>query len=429
MLFSPVQTCSQPLGDGLVLRSLASPADVERLAAFNAVVHKDAHAASLTRGLALHHPDSRPEYWLIVEEAATGQIVSSLCLIPWTWRYADVMLRSAEMGIVGTAPDYRRRGLVRALDRRFKSLLAEGDFHLSHIQGIPYFYRQLGYEYALPLEGGWHLRFDQVPPEAEALAGQSAFRRATPDDVPALVCLYDEAARHLDISAQRAESAWRFLLEHEPLSGTASETWLILDSGGGPVGYWRVERFGFGEGLTVGETSWLPLDAARAVLGQVKAQAMARGKPFIRLSAPDGNPLVALGRAWGAQSVGRYAWQIHVPDPVRLLRQIAPVLERRLAASFLAGTTRAVCLDLYREQIVLYLCEGQITRVDRDSTGAARGAVHLALPPNLLAPLVLGWRDRTALAAAYPDVAIRGEAQLFADVLFPPLTAFLHPPY
>ncbi len=428
-MFSPAQSYSRPLGDGLVLRSLASPADVERLATFNAAVHKDEHAASLTRGLALHHPDSRPEHWLIIEDAATGQIVSSLCLIPWTWRYADVTLRSAEMGIVGTEQGYRRRGLVRALDQRFKTLLDEGGFHLSHIQGIPYFYRQLGYEYALPLEGGWHLRLDQVPDGAAALAERSVFRRATPDDVPALARLYDEAAHHLDISALRNESAWRFLLEHEPLSGTASETWLILKPTGEPLGYWRVERFGFGEGLTVGEASWLPLGTAQAVLGQVRAQAMERGKPFIRLSALDSSPLVALGQAWGAQSVGRYAWQIHVPDPVRLLRQIAPVLERRLAASFLAGTTRAICLDLYREQIALHLCEGRVTLVDRDSARDLEGAVRLALPPNLLAPLVLGWRDRTALAAACPDVGIWGEAQLFADVLFPPLTAFLHPPY
>lgn len=429
---SPAQPYGTPPGDGLDLRSLASPfdaAEVERLAVFNATVHQDAHVAEMTRALALHHPDSRPEYWLIVEDAATGQIVSSLCLIPWTWRYADVTLRSAEMGIVGTLPDYRRRGLVRALDRRFKRLLDDGGFHLSHIQGIPYFYRQLGYEYALPLEGGWHLRLDQVPDEAAALAGRSAFRRATPDDVPALVRLYDEAARHLDISAQRDERAWRFLLEHEPHTATASETWLLLDQGGGPRGYWRAARFGFGDGLIVDEASWLPLDAAKAVLGKVKAQAAERGKPFIRLSAPDTNPLVAVGRAWGAQNAGRYAWQIHVPDPVRLLRQIAPVLERRLTESFLAGITRVVCLDLYREQIVLHLSEGEVTRVERGSAGVVEGAVRLALPPNLLAPLVLGWRGRAALAAAYPDVGIWGDAELFADVLFPPMTAFLQTQY
>jgi len=431
-LSDSVQSYSQPLGDGLVLRALAAPfdpAEVERLALFNAAVHQDPQVAALTRGLTLHYPAARPEHWLIVEDTATGQIVSSLCLIPWTWRYADVALRSGEMGIVGTLPDYRRRGLVRALDHRFKRLLAEEGFHLSHIQGIPYFYRQLGYEYALPLEGGWHLRLDQVPDEASALAGRSRFCRATLDDVPALVRLYDEAARHLDISAPRDERAWRFLLEHEPLTAHASETWLLLGQDGEPRGYWRVARFGFGDGLIVDEASWLTLDAAQAVLGEAKAQAAERGKPFIRLSAPDSNPLITIGRAWGAQDAGRYAWQIHVPDPVRLLRQIAPVLERRLAESFLAGITRIICFDLYREQIALHLSEGKVTRVERGPVAEVAGAVYLALPPNLLAPLVLGWRGRAALAAAYPDVGIWGDAEPLADVLFPPMTAFLQTQY
>lgn len=429
-----VQPDSQPLGDGLVLRSLAAPfdpAEVERLALFNNAIHQDEQVGALTRGLTLHYPATRPEHWLIVEDTATGQIVSSLCLIPWTWRYADVTLRSGEMGIVGTLPDYRRRGLVRALDRRFKHLLDEGDFHLSHIQGIPYFYRQLGYEYALPLEGGWHLRLDQVPDEASALAGRSRFRRATSGDVPALIGLYDEAARYLDISAPRDERAWRFLLEHEPLTAHASETWLLLDEDDEPRGYWRVARFGFGDGLIVDEASWLALDAAQAIFGRIKTQAAERNKPFIRLSAPDSNPLITVGRAWGAQNAGRYAWQIHVPDPVRLLRQIAPVLERRLAESFLAGITRAVCFDLYREQVVLDLFEGKVTRVERDSAAEAEteGAMYLALPPNLLAPLVLGWRGRAELAAAYPDVGIWGDAEPLADVLFPPMTAFLQTQY
>jgi hypothetical protein len=428
-LFSSAQPFSEAVAGGLLLRSLASPVDVGRLAVFNAAVHEDEHVAEVTRALILHHPASRPDYWLIVEDPATGHIVSSLCLIPWTWRYGDVTLRSAEMGFVGTLPDYRRRGLIRALNRRFKTLLAEGGFHLSHIQGIPCFYRQLGYEYALPLEGGWHLRLDQVPARASALAERSRFRRASVEDVPVLARLYDEAARRLDISALRDESVWRFLLEHEPHTASASETWLILGEDGEPGGYWRVERFGFGEGLTIGEASWLTLDAARAVLARARDQALERGKPHIRLSAPDSSPLVTLGRAWGAQDAGRYAWQIHVPDAARLLRQIAPVLERRLAASFLAGITRTVCLDLYREQVCLHFVEGKVTVVNVAPPEGDGEAVRLALPPNLLAPLVLGWRDRAALVAAYPDVGIWGEAPVFADVLFPPMTAFVHTLY
>ena len=88
----------QALGDGLVLKSLADERDTERLAAFSGLIFGDGVAA-LTRELILNHPRSQPEHWLFVEDEGSGQIVSTLCLIPWTLRYEDVILRSGEAGI------------------------------------------------------------------------------------------------------------------------------------------------------------------------------------------------------------------------------------------------------------------------------------------------------------------------------------------
>ncbi|MBL7199439.1 MAG: hypothetical protein ISS56_04770, partial [Anaerolineae bacterium] len=71
----------QALGDGLVIKSLADARDIERLAAFNGLIFGDGVAA-LTRELILNHPRSQPEHWLFVEDDGSGQIVSTLCLIP-----------------------------------------------------------------------------------------------------------------------------------------------------------------------------------------------------------------------------------------------------------------------------------------------------------------------------------------------------------
>ncbi len=51
--------------------------------------------------------------------------------------------------MVVTHPDYRRRGLVRALIERFHRVTAERGFDLCFIEGIPYYYRQFGYTYAV----------------------------------------------------------------------------------------------------------------------------------------------------------------------------------------------------------------------------------------------------------------------------------------
>ena len=50
----------------------------------------------------------------VVEDTATGRIVSTLFLIPQVWSYAGVPMKVGQPELIATHPDYRRRGLVRA---------------------------------------------------------------------------------------------------------------------------------------------------------------------------------------------------------------------------------------------------------------------------------------------------------------------------
>jgi hypothetical protein len=429
-LFTPsTANTIRSLDDNLVMKYPGTPDDVERLAAFNAHVHWDDLVARMTRGLINHHPHTRPAEWPYVEDQSTGEIVSALCLIPWTWRYENVMLKAGEMGIVGTLGAYRRRGLIRALDGYFKGLLSSGEYHLSHIQGIPYFYRQFGYEYALPLEGGWQIRPDQIPEKLPENAQGYRFRLATLDDVPALAQWYDDATtRDLEISAVRDRETWRYLLRHQTHTQGGAEFWLVVDAEDNLVGYVRIAAFGFGSGLIMEESSRLSHPAAVAALSHLKTLCIERDKPYIRLSASDTSPVVRAARAWGAHSESRYAWQIHLPDVACLLRQIAPALERRLAASAFAGLSETIVINMYREAIQLRVANGHITSVETVGFRPWESQ-SINIPPPLVAPLVLGYRSREELHAAHPDVGIWGQSAYLIDVLFPKMTAFINQIY
>jgi hypothetical protein len=435
-MFSRTTPYVEPLGNHLILKSVSTTEEVERLADFNSFIH-DPHnpdgstpeptVAYMTRTMIMHHPHMNPDEWLYVEDEATGKIVSSLCLIPWTWRYAGVELRIGEMGIVGTLEEYRRRGLIRALDKRFKTLLNEGEYDLSIIQGIPYFYRLLGYEYSLPLEGGWTIQLRQIPDELPPSAQGWQFREATRDDIPDLMRLHERTMCDLDLHAPRDAATWRYVIDYASYTAGAYTNWLVLDASGQPAGYFRVEKFGFSEGLNIHEVSWLSHGAAMAVLGKLKAIAIERSKPFVRLVCSDTCPLIPTAKAWGAKSDARYAWQILVPDPARLLRTITPVLEQRIAASPFAGLTETVCLNLYREAFELRFEAGRLVAVDKLGFRPWEGSNNL--PPNTFAPLVLGYRSREELHATYPDVGVWGQTGYLFDVLFPKMSAFFYSPY
>jgi hypothetical protein len=430
-LLCPTTPYQRILKDGLVVKSVADERDAERVAELNGVIHGPGVAA-MARELILHHPDTRPEHWLYVEDRNTSQVVSTLCLIPWTWRYEDVELRAGEVGLVGTLESYRHRGLVRALFARHAELLQEGNYDLSHIQGIPYFYRQFGYAYALPLEGGWRVEPHLVPramehrPKDDSPKASYQFRQASIDDLPTLMRLYDKAATDLSIHTVRDEGTWRYLLGPSTRTDMTAETWLILDADQQPVGYLRVPEHGFGEGLNVGEVSCLSAEAALAALQHLRAMAIERKKPYIRLNVPAKSTLVQTARHLGAHDTSTYAWQIRLPDFGRLLHKLAPILERRVAASPYAGLTRKLCFNLYRVAFEINFQEGKL--VDVQALGFCdRGEIRV--PPLLAAPLLLGWRSREELRFVRPDLSVSREWQYLVDILFPKVDSFIYTIY
>ncbi|MEP6988814.1 MAG: GNAT family N-acetyltransferase, partial [Chloroflexota bacterium] len=379
---------NRPFDNGLVMKSIADMQDVERLAAFNGQTFRDS-VSEMTSQLILHHPETRLEHWLYVEDEANGSIVSSLGLIPWTWRYEDVLLKVGEMGIVSTLDAYRNRGIVRALTARHQEIMREEGFDLGAIQGIPYFYRQFGYEYALPLDAHWHMQLHSIPDSWKEEDTAYSFRAATAEDIPVLMSLYQAATDSLNVSAVRSADHWQYMLQHSIGTETEGETWLIVDAEQQPIGYWRIASHGFGDGLIVSETSRLRLDAAKGLFHWLKTAALQRAKPYIRLNLPPHNDLLQTAQYSGAQNNGSYAWQIHLVDVARLLLKLKPVLERRIAASPFAGLTQKVVINLYREAFELTFDQGELLTVC--SIGFLEHS-DIRIPPLLLAQLVLGYR-------------------------------------
>jgi predicted N-acetyltransferase YhbS len=412
------------LENGLILRAAKDEQDVERVAVFDGKIHGEL-VETMTRQLFLHHPNTNFNDLIFVEDEQSGAVVSSLCLIPWTWRCEDVELPAGEMGVVGTLEDYRRRGLIRKQVEVFKQRLRERGCLLSQIQGIPYYYRQFGYEYALPLEPRLTLQARQIPEQPEPAF---TFRQATPDDIPTLMRLYDEAAAGLAIHTARDEAIWRYLLTDAQGTEMERDILLIQDADKQIAGYACIPHHHFGEELNVNEVSRLSYDAALATLQHVKQLSVEREKPGIRLNLPIGCTLAQVALSLGGRDEGTYAWQIHVPDVVALLRALAPVLERRIAASSLVGLTQDVRISLYRETIRLRFEAGKVTEV----TNVGFTTWHeepIRLPPLQLIPLVLGYRTWQELKAAFPDVDVTPQARLLVDTLFPKMASFIYTIY
>lgn len=417
----------RPLGDGLSLCTPAGSDDVRRVAAFNGKIHGSVEAA-LTNVLVESLPGMEAADLVYVQDERTGAVISSLCLIPWFLHYGAAALSVGEMGIVGTDEAYRNRGLVRVQVDYFRRRLAAHGCTLSLIQGIPFYYRQFGYTYALPLEGGILVNARGLPPVEEPAF---TFRRAAEADLPVLAALYDQWIKNLDIAAVRDEATWRFLLGPMQASEAATEWWLIEtagdrgnagDAGGAPVGYLRLPFHHFGDELAVHEVSQLSYPAAVGTLHQLAAWAAERGKPGVRLNLPDRSLLVQLARGLGGRDLGRYAWQVAMPDVAAFLTAIVPELERRLAASQLFDWRGELLINLYRSAAVLHIDNGRIQVTAAKAT--ADSAVNF--PPDAFTPVALGWRSLEEVIRLFPDVRVDGSLRPLFDTLFPMMESFLY---
>jgi hypothetical protein len=145
-------TLPRDLGDGLLLRR-ATATDVEVLAALCALIDTppwDATTATWTRDLLRgDHPAGTDDDVLLVEDTRTGAVASTVCLIEQTWTYGGVTFPVGRPELVGTAPAYRRRGLIRTQMEVLHAWGARRGHLLQPITGIPHYYRQFGYEPAL----------------------------------------------------------------------------------------------------------------------------------------------------------------------------------------------------------------------------------------------------------------------------------------
>ena len=408
------------MGSGLMLRTVSSLEDLDRVAAISAVVHEPA-VGEMTRKIFSRHPGVTGRDLAFIE-TEDREAIATLCLIPWTLRFGKVDLPAAELGIVGTLERNRGQGFNRILMQFFTQRFQERAAVLSIIQGIPYFYRRYDYEYALlPLEGGWRIQPDQIP--APTVTGYSV-RPAGQADIPLLARLYDEWTSRLDLSVRRSEVVWQYLLERTPKpEAMQHDTLILLDPQGAEVGYFRVPDFHFyGNLLTLDEVSTLDFPAAMAVLDYLKKLSGERAKEGIRLHLPQTCGMIQLARSFGALDLGVYSWQVNIPNRTAFLQRMGPVLEQRLAVSMFAGWTGLVSLNLYKEVIGLTFKDGQLqavgpTRQDENTI--------LNLPPGQFVPLVMGGRSIDEIHAAFPDAYACSPWQMLVDTLFPKVSAFL----
>lgn len=426
------------LGDGLVLR-WATPGDAEMLAQFNLAMHSDNPdepemglyywVHDLMRG---DHPTTKAsDFTVVVDTTADDRVVSSLNLISQTWTYDGIPFGVGRPELVATLPEYRRRGLVRRQMDIIHALSADRDELVTAITGIPWYYRQFGYEMAINLGGSRQL-FWVRPGNNEKVADETFhIRPATDRDIPTLIELYQAHLDKSPITRPRDPVQWHYeMVVVHPESFWSVKPRLIETAGGHVVGYFTSSvwdtAIGIREFGVLPGHSWRA--AARFVVRLLKreADALNESRPpekqltNITFSLGEDHPVYdALGPDLEKQ-IPPYSWYIRVPDIPAFLRHIAPALERRLARSVMAGHSGTLKINLYRSRFTLVWENGRLVEVGEGYDYKRLEEGDAAFPDLTFLQLLFGHRSIDELILSFTDLYTdNSEARVLLRALFP----------
>jgi Acetyltransferase (GNAT) domain len=442
----------------LILRR-ARVEDAEAVAAFNARIHyssgnfdqREPHRgiAAGTRDLMSgDHPTCDASDFTVVEDTTTGSIVSSTCLIPQRFSYEGLEFDAGLPELVGTHPDYRRRGLVREQFEVLHRWSEESGHLMQAIGGIPHYYRRFGYEMAVYMGEGRRIYAQDVPgkpssgDEGEGSPRSYTLRSAAASDVRSLSELYGRARGRYLLTASRDKKLWRYeVAGRDPESDESLEVKIVEDANGKPAGYVchaRDLRNGalevYGYELANG-VSWLEVTPfVLSELAETGHKRASDGKKLASLTFVLGEhhplheaipepPLYRLDRH------GHYSYYVRVPDLPGFLRHIAPVLEQRLAASVAAGHTGKLEVSFYGDGLRLELERGRLSGVE-DWSPTVEKEGDAAFPDLTFLQLLFGHRSLEELDRAFADCAPgEGDARVLLGALFPRRPSDLWPVY
>jgi predicted acetyltransferase len=414
------------------------------LGAFNVRMHTDepnepeAWLDNWTRDLMSgRHPTTKAsDFTVVVDRQAGDKIVSSLNLISQTWAYDGIPFAVGRVELVGTDPDYRRRGLIRKQMTAVHGKSSARGEMVQSITGIPWYYRLFGYEMALNLGGGRFYFWER--PGNNKLVTEEVYRLrpAVETDIPILEELYVEHRADSLVVHQRSREVWTYgLFTAQRNTPAAQNISMVEDSTGQIVAYVEIDPQG--TSFAVREIGVRKGHSWRAVVLFLVRKLKKRADKInleqekqiksINFRLGEVHPVHdALGsqlEKWHKP----YAWYIRVPDLPRFLRHISPALERRLAESVMAGHSGKLRLNFYRSTLTLLFEQGRLKELGSYEPGHVEDADAL-LPDLTFLQLLFGYRSFEELDFAFADCyASDAEAAVLLNCLFPRRPSDINP--
>ena len=364
-------------------------------------------------------PADAVDHRLVVEDNDAGwdscavvvdgdRVVSTATLLDETVFLGDAAIPAGQVELVATDREYEGRGLVRALMGWAHDRSASRGHLIQVMIGIPYFYRQFGYQYAIAIPADRDVR--AIPPSD----GSYLVRAAGADDIAAMAALQDAVQRAYDLRMPHSPACWRWLVARDGSSQ------LIVERAGEPVATGRITPPEDDE-VVLGEIAAADPAAAAALVGYASKEA---GAATLKVMERGGYPAGdALDRYLAPRPGHTARYYVRIPDVSVLLEHLRPVLSARLARSEFAEQNGEIIVSFFRHHVRMAFTNGKVGEVRPGEAMQAPASVGGAgVAPDLAGSLLFGPEGIAGLAEVHPDVYC-GPNEILMGALFPSVRA------
>jgi hypothetical protein len=433
----------QDLGNGLTAR-WSTAADVENISQLASIVFRDKEDdapnayvyAEIYQLMSGRLPTMGPNDYAIVEDThKTGNpIVAAVCLQHMEWEYEGIPFLMGRPEDVTTDAAYRNRGLMRILFELIHARSAAEGHLIQGITGIPYFYRQFGYEYALELNGSQSVLLATIPKANDGEIEAYTLRDATLNDLPRLKELYQQQLPGYLVTTHIDDVYFQWMLTDREEPATINKRslvltlaivdmdnmvqgWLLL-SGKRRASNLYIRSICLNRSLNIQAMMPSILRALQAYGAHVPLENPAvEALHSIKFSLDRNNPVYEALEKLSSNPGLADSWYIRITDLPRFIQHIAPALEQRLINSAVAGYTGELKLDFYRGGLRLVFDKGQLVTAEDWRSTVLNNSSDGGFPPRVFFKALFGYRSLADLRHAYADVWVNNDV-LF-NTLFP----------
>ena len=362
----------------------------------------------------LNHPRKEDVLFLYIKDSNSNKIVSSISLMPLEWRFGSINIPVCEMGFVGTIEKYRGKELIVELNKLYELIMAEKGYIISVIRGIPYYYRKLGYEFALPLDHRMLLSPSMIPQvNLEFLK----IRKASLDDIEFIAKEYNQYYDDFFFANIFDKDCYISKFCNDDYNEFKTSTYLI-ESGGEPIAYFTFGKSYDNLGYDI-KTSNINRECGIKILQFIKEIKSIENPDHVDLAVREDTDLAELISELGGTTYDTYAWQVKVPNLKLYFEKIKPILENRIFSSNFKGVTQDIKISNYKTSIILSFNNGQISTIKMESGYPKDLSYDLKLPGPILFKLILGDRNFKEIKQIVKDAIVKHESRELMDVLFP----------